>query len=202
MYYSARRWWRSSTARLATARLATGHFLVPVQNSSRRTIMRRAGPVVCAIAHARARPSLRLCVLSYGTISSGMREYSIGVSINPCWVEKWAKRFMAFGMQRGINQETRIVALEICAIRKCISCEDRVNMDYFSLLQWPAMVINIFAVWLLTFPSKRTRHAGFICSLLSNVLWVAWGWYVQAFAVIGLQIALATLNIRGVKTTD
>ena len=76
------------------------------------------------------------------------------------------------------------------------------NMDYFSLLQWPAMVINILAVWLLTFQSKRRRNAGFWCSLLSNILWIAWGWYAQALAVIGLQIALAALNIRGVKKTD
>lgn len=75
-------------------------------------------------------------------------------------------------------------------------------MDYYSLLQWPAMVVNVLAVWLLTFPSKRTRHAGFLLSLFSNVLWVTWGWHAQAFAVIGLQIALATLNIRGVRTTD
>jgi hypothetical protein len=76
------------------------------------------------------------------------------------------------------------------------------NMDYLSLLQWPAMVINILAVWLLTYQSKRRRNVGFWCSLLSNVLWIAWGWYAQALAVIGLQIALAALNIRGVKKTD
>ncbi len=39
-------------------------------------------------------------------------------------------------------------------------------------------------------------------SLLSNVLWVAWGWHAQAFAVLGLQIALATLNIHGVRKTE
>jgi hypothetical protein len=34
-------------------------------------------------------------------------------------------------------------------------------MDYMSLLQWPAMVVNVLSVWLLTFTSKRTRHADF-----------------------------------------
>ncbi len=43
-------------------------------------------------------------------------------------------------------------------------------MDYFSLLQWPAMVINILAVWLLTYQSKRRRNAGFWCSLLSRLV--------------------------------
>lgn len=41
-------------------------------------------------------------------------------------------------------------------------------MDYLSLIQWPAMVINILSVWLLTSQSKGKRHAGFWISLLSN----------------------------------
>ena len=75
-------------------------------------------------------------------------------------------------------------------------------MDYMSLLQWPAMVVNVLSVWLLTFPSKRIRHGGFFLSLFSNTLWVAWGWHAPAFAVIGLQIALTALNIRGVTKTE
>lgn len=75
-------------------------------------------------------------------------------------------------------------------------------MDYFSLLQWPAMVVNILSVWLLTSQSKGKRHWGFLLSLISNLLWVIWGWHAQAFAVLGLQIALATLNIRGVRKTE
>ncbi|PTR06048.1 hypothetical protein C8R32_1134 [Nitrosospira sp. Nsp5] len=64
------------------------------------------------------------------------------------------------------------------------------------------MVINILSVWMLTSQSKGKRHAGFLLSLLSNLLWVIWGWHVQAFAVLGLQIALATLNIHGVRKTE
>ncbi len=71
-----------------------------------------------------------------------------------------------------------------------------------SLIQWPAMVVNIFSVWLLTSPSRHKRHGGFLLSLASNALWVVWGWHVQAFAVVGLQVALATLNFHGVKKTD
>ena len=75
-------------------------------------------------------------------------------------------------------------------------------MDYFSLIQWPAMVVNILAVWLLTSQSKGKRHAGFLLSLLSNLLWVVWGWHAEAFAVLGLQVALATLNVLGVRKTE
>ena len=64
------------------------------------------------------------------------------------------------------------------------------------------MVINILSVWLLTSQSKGKRHAGFLLSLLSNLLWIIWGWYAAAFAVIGLQIALATLNVRGAQKTE
>lgn len=75
-------------------------------------------------------------------------------------------------------------------------------MDYFSLLQWPAMVVNILSVWLLISQSKGKRHAGFLLSLVSNLLWSIWGWHAQALAVLVLQIALATLNIRGVRKTE
>ena len=75
-------------------------------------------------------------------------------------------------------------------------------MDYLSLLQWPAMLVNILSVWLLTFQNNRMRHAGFLLSLLSNILWIIWGWHAQAFAVITLQFALAALNVRGVRKTD
>ncbi|SFW16346.1 hypothetical protein [Nitrosovibrio sp. Nv17] len=71
-----------------------------------------------------------------------------------------------------------------------------------SLLQWPAMVVNILAVWMLTSASKGRRHVGFWLSLFSNLLWGIWGWHAQAFAVLGLQFALAALNLRGVHKTE
>lgn len=64
------------------------------------------------------------------------------------------------------------------------------------------MVVNIVSVWLLTSQANGKRHAGFLLSLLSNVLWVIWGWHAQAFAVLVLQVALATLNFRGVRKTE
>jgi hypothetical protein len=45
--------------------------------------------------------------------------------------------------------------------------------------------------------SKRKREIGFWCFLLSNVLWIIWGVYDDAYALIALQVALAFLNIRG-----
>ena len=70
-------------------------------------------------------------------------------------------------------------------------------MDYLNQLQWPAMVVTVIAAWLIGSQSKRKRKIGFWCFLLSNLLWVIWGWHDQAYALVVLQIALAILNIRG-----
>jgi len=37
--------------------------------------------------------------------------------------------------------------------------------------------------------------------LFSNTLWIAWAWPDQAWAVVALQVALAAMNIRGLKKT-
>ena len=70
-------------------------------------------------------------------------------------------------------------------------------MDYLHQLQWPAMIVTVVAAWLIASQAKRRRKIGFWCFLLSNVLWVIWGWNDRAYAVVALQIALAILNIRG-----
>jgi len=38
--------------------------------------------------------------------------------------------------------------------------------------------------------------------LLSNVLWIAWGWDARAWALVALQVALAALNVRGLRKTE
>lgn len=70
-------------------------------------------------------------------------------------------------------------------------------MDSLHLLQWPAMIVTIVATGLVTSQSKRKRLLGFWCFLFSNVLWVIWGWHVQAYAVVVMQFVLTILNIRG-----
>ena len=70
-------------------------------------------------------------------------------------------------------------------------------MDWLSLVQWPAMVATIVAAWLVASRHKHGRMIGFWVFLVSNVLWVVWGWHDGAIALIALQLALAALNIRG-----
>jgi hypothetical protein len=75
-------------------------------------------------------------------------------------------------------------------------------MDFFDLVQWPAMAVTVLAAWLVGSKSERRRNAGFWVFLLSNVLWVVWGIYSLAYALVVLQVALAAMNIRGAYKTE
>lgn len=70
------------------------------------------------------------------------------------------------------------------------------------LLQWPAMVLTVTAAWLVASRSARRRSIGFWCFLASNVAWVIWGLHARAYALVVLQVALAAMNIRGVRAND
>lgn len=74
--------------------------------------------------------------------------------------------------------------------------------EWIDLLQWPAMAASLLAAWLVASSQKRRRNIGFWVFLASNVLWTAWGVHDGAWALIALQVALAALNIRGVRKTE
>ena len=75
-------------------------------------------------------------------------------------------------------------------------------MELLDHLQWPAMVVTIVAAWLIASQHKHKRKVGFWLFLLSNAMWIAWGWYAHAYALVVLQVALAFLNIRGAYKND
>jgi len=75
-------------------------------------------------------------------------------------------------------------------------------MDWIDLLQWPAMAVTIGATWLVGAQRPSRREVGFWLFLLSNVLWIAWGWYAAAWALVVLQVGLAVFNVRGAKQND
>ncbi len=75
-------------------------------------------------------------------------------------------------------------------------------MDYWDLLQWPAMAASVVAAWMVGCTCAWRRNVGFWCFLGSNVLWVAWAWPAHAYAVVVLQVVLAALNIRGLHKTE
>ena len=76
------------------------------------------------------------------------------------------------------------------------------GLDAWGLLQWPAMVVTLIAAWLVGAQHKRKRSWGFWLFVASNVLWIAWGWHADAYALIVLQVGLAALNIRGVRKNE
>jgi len=75
-------------------------------------------------------------------------------------------------------------------------------VDPLDLLQWPAMAVTVLAAWLVASNRQQRRSSGFWAFLLSNGLWVAWGWYSHAWALVILQFCLAAMNIRGVRKTE
>ena len=70
-------------------------------------------------------------------------------------------------------------------------------MDYLDLVQWPAMAVTVAAAWFVASKSPRRRLWGFWLFLLSNALWIAWGFRAGAWALVVLQVCLAAMNIRG-----
>ena len=64
------------------------------------------------------------------------------------------------------------------------------------------MLVTVVAAWMIASQKKFKRNWGFWLFLLSNVLWIVWGWHDRAYALIALQVCLAVLNIRGVKKNE
>ena len=75
-------------------------------------------------------------------------------------------------------------------------------MNFWDLLQWPAMVATLGSTWLVGSTRKTLRMVGFCTFLVSNVLWIAWGWHDHAWALVALQFGLAALNVRGAAKNE
>ena len=74
--------------------------------------------------------------------------------------------------------------------------------EFIDLLQWPAMVISLYAAFLIGSKRAERRVFGFWMFIFSNLLWIVWGWHDGAWALITLQVALMAMNIRGIYKTD
>lgn len=64
------------------------------------------------------------------------------------------------------------------------------------------MAVTVTSAWFVASKKAEKRNWGFWLFLVSNLLWIVWGWNDKAYALIVLQFALAFLNIRGVAKTD
>lgn len=74
--------------------------------------------------------------------------------------------------------------------------------DLLDAMQWPAMAVTVAASWLVGSTHRRRRGLGFWLFILSNALWVAWGWHSDAPALVALQGCLAAMNLRGLLKSD
>lgn len=70
--------------------------------------------------------------------------------------------------------------------------------EFLDFLQWPAMLVTLYAAYLIGSKRADRRVFGFCMFILSNLLWIAWGWHDQAWALIVLQVSLMAMNIRGI----
>ena len=75
-------------------------------------------------------------------------------------------------------------------------------MNILDLLQWPAMAVTMVGAWYVASKRKHRRNGGYWLFLLSNVLWIAWGLHVRAYALVTLQTFLVGMNVRGLFNTE
>lgn len=74
--------------------------------------------------------------------------------------------------------------------------------DFIDLLQWPAMLVTVAAAYLIGSTRKWKRNTGFWLFLTSNLLWIVWGFYASAYALVVLQFCLGAMNVRGLSKTQ
>jgi len=65
------------------------------------------------------------------------------------------------------------------------------------LFQWPALVAVVVGSWLVGSKRAEQRVKAFALFIIGNLLWVAWGLYVEAYALALLDLILCGMNVRG-----
>jgi hypothetical protein len=70
--------------------------------------------------------------------------------------------------------------------------------EFLDLLQWPAMAVSLYAAFMIGSKNAGKRIFGFWMFILSNLLWIVWGFHDEAWALISLQVALMAMNVRGI----
>lgn len=70
--------------------------------------------------------------------------------------------------------------------------------EFLDLLQWPAMAVSLYAAFMIGSKKAGKRIFGFWMFILSNIMWIIWGFHDEAWALISLQVALMAMNVRGI----
>ena len=97
-----------------------------------------------------------------------------------------------------------VVNITIAAPEKLSDAPDfRDRMEeFFALLEWPAMAISLAAAYLLASQKPEKRVIAFWLLIVGNVMWIAWGWGEDAWALIALNVGLMVLNVRGIAKNE
>lgn len=74
--------------------------------------------------------------------------------------------------------------------------------EFFALLEWPAMIISLLAAYLLGSQKAEKRVWAFWMLTAGNVMWIAWGWGADAWALIALNLGLMMLNLRAIRKNE
>jgi hypothetical protein len=74
--------------------------------------------------------------------------------------------------------------------------------EILGLLEWPAMAISLIAAWWMGSQKAKKRIVAFWLLIVGNLLWIAWGWGADAWALIALQVGLIVLNLRGIMKNE
>lgn len=61
------------------------------------------------------------------------------------------------------------------------------------------MLVTVISAWFIGSQRPRRRMLAFWGFIISNVLWVAWGLYANAYALILLECVLLGMNARGFR---
>ncbi len=64
-------------------------------------------------------------------------------------------------------------------------------------LQWPGMVLGLIGAVLIGYVDARLGFAGFVCFLLSNVCWIAWGLHRGGRGLVIMQSLFVITSLMG-----
>ena len=74
--------------------------------------------------------------------------------------------------------------------------------DFVAYLEWPAMLITLAAAWWLGSKKPEKRIFAFSLLIAGNLMWIAWGWGDDAWALIALNVGLMGLNVRAIMKNE
>ena len=74
--------------------------------------------------------------------------------------------------------------------------------EFFALLEWPAMGITLASAWWMGSTRAKKRIVAFVMLIIGNLMWIAWGYGDEAWALIALNVGLMVLNVRAILKNE